>query len=150
MLSYLLLCILVSTCRFVYIKQNVSLPKTPTMITVNGCTHIVKSSFISIIMGALVKCMCFAGTSLESSESMCLLDEPLPGPSSECSTPKKQKLPKEVARLRTKVCRLEKQKKCSKQFTTQDMRIEHIMSQLSSNLPDNTISFIETQIRMSK
>ena len=93
--------IYVSICRFVYIKQNVSLPKTQTIITVNGCTHIVISSFISIILGALVKCMCFAGTSLESYETMCLSDEPLPGPSSECSTPKKLKLPKEVARLHT-------------------------------------------------
>ena len=94
--------------------------------------------------------MCFAGTSLGSSETTCISDEPLTGPSSECSTPKKRKLLKEVARLRTKVCRLKKQKKCSTTFTTQDMHIKHIMSQLSSYLPDNTISFIETQIRMSK
>ena len=67
MLSSLHLCILVSICQFVYIKQNVSLPKTQTIITVNVCTNIVISSFISIILGALIKCMCFAGKSLESS-----------------------------------------------------------------------------------
>ena len=94
--------------------------------------------------------MCFASTSFESNETTRLSEEPLPGPSSEISTTKKRKLLKEVARLRTKVCRFKKQKKYSTHFTTQDMRIKHIMSQLSPYLPDNTISFIETQIRMSK
>ncbi|KAI0242908.1 hypothetical protein LSAT2_010536 [Lamellibrachia satsuma] len=42
-------------------------------------------------------------TSLETSETMSLSDELLAGPSSECSTPKKRKLPKEVARLQTKI-----------------------------------------------
>ena len=111
MLSSLHLCIFVSICWFVYIKQDVSLPKTQTIITANGCTHIAISSFISIILGALVKCMYVAGTSLESSETTCLSDDPLHGQLSECSTPKKRKLPKEVARLRTKVFHLKKQKK---------------------------------------
>ena len=57
-------------------------------------------------MGALVKCMCFASTSIESSESTCLLDESLPGSSSECSTPKNLKLLKGVARLRTSIVNL--------------------------------------------
>ena len=101
---------------FFYLKQTII---TECMYPYSNIQFYLNTS------GCIVKCMCFAGTSLETSETTSLSDEPLPGPSSECSTPKKRKVPKEVARLRTKVCRLK-------------------------NLPDNTISFIETQIQMSK
>lgn len=66
------------------------------------------------------------------------------------NTPRKQKLQKEVARLRMKVCRLKQQKKSCKQATKRDTNIKSIISQLSVYLPSDTILFIETQIRMSQ
>ena len=98
----------------------------------------------------LVKYVCFVGAPLPSREPDATTEDPEPGPSSQCNTPKKQKMRKEIARLRTKLSRLKKQKNSSPRLTTQDKRIKHIMSQLSCYLPNDTLAFIETQIRMSR
>ena len=98
----------------------------------------------------LVKSVCFVGAPLPSREPDATTEDPEPGPSSQCNTPKKQKMRKEIARLRTKLSRLKKQKNSSPRLTTQDKRIKHIMSQLSCYLPNDTLAFIETQIRMSR
>ena len=77
------------------------------------------------------------------------LDEPLPGPSSAAS-PEKIKLRREVARLRTKVSRLKKKKTPSTKVGRKEARINNIVMQLKEYLPSETVSFIETQIRMSQ
>ena len=77
------------------------------------------------------------------------LGEPLPGPSSTAS-PETIKLRREVARLRTKVSRLKKKKTPSTKQGRKEARIKNIVMQLKEYLPSETVSFIETQIRMSQ
>ena len=88
--------------------------------------------------------MCFAGTSLESSETTCLSDEPLPGPSSECSTPKKAKTTEvSCSTAKESLSFEEAEEMFYKIYNTRHAYQTHYVS-------DNAISFIETQIRMSK
>ena len=68
-------------------------------------------------------------------------------------TPRKLALRKEIARLRSKLHKLEKKQKKGvkvvKSSKIANAKISRILSELRAFLPENSMNFIETQIKMS-